>query len=69
MDSSIAVICTTGMRNPARAFGYHLSQILALITARKTADLVKRERARKRGGGRVTNASALAADWRTSRRR
>jgi DNA-directed RNA polymerase specialized sigma24 family protein len=42
-----------------------LWQVLFLITTRKVADLVKREHARKRGAGRVANASALAGEDRS----
>ena len=38
-----------------------LWQLLVLLTARKAANLVRRERRHKRGGGKVLNASALAA--------
>jgi DNA-directed RNA polymerase specialized sigma24 family protein len=37
-----------------------LWQLLVVLTARKTVNLVKREAAEKRGGGRVVNESALA---------
>jgi DNA-directed RNA polymerase specialized sigma24 family protein len=39
-----------------------LWQVLVMLTARKAVNLRKRESARKRGGGRVRQASALAAD-------
>ncbi len=39
-----------------------LWQVLVLLTARKAVNLLKHERRHKRGGGRVRNASDVAAD-------
>jgi DNA-directed RNA polymerase specialized sigma24 family protein len=39
-----------------------LWQLLVLLTARKASNLVRLERRQRRGGGKVMNASALAAD-------
>jgi DNA-directed RNA polymerase specialized sigma24 family protein len=44
-----------------------LWQLLVLLTARKAANLVRNERRQRRGGGKVHNLSALAAEGEESR--